>query len=350
MKLRTRKLLSFLFIVASLGIVLVIAFSNNELGSAWETLFTLHPGWLAGAGVCWFCYLFFDALAYHYFLRRQHHPVKLRSNLYVSLMGFYYANITPGASGGEPMQIYYMTKLNIPVGIGTSAVALKLLCNQFMTVLLASVLWLCNATFIDVQLAGAKWAVILGWIVNFAAVPLVLLAALHRPLVQRVVNFGLRLGVKMRLIKNLAVAEVHVNTMLDTYHESVLRVGRSPKEILLQLLMSAASLLGLMGVPVFVYYAFGQTGVPWYQLLTISFLLYISASYTPLPGGSGAQEGGFLVYFRGLFAASSIGLALLVWRFITFYLFLLLGAIAVLISGIRMVRKRSAAQAKKPES
>ncbi|MEG2208874.1 MAG: hypothetical protein RR065_12260, partial [Clostridia bacterium] len=83
MKLRTRKLLSFLFIVASLGIVLVIAFSNNELGSAWETLFTLHPGWLAGAGVCWFCYLFFDALAYHYFLRRQHHPVKLRSNLYV---------------------------------------------------------------------------------------------------------------------------------------------------------------------------------------------------------------------------------------------------------------------------
>ena len=40
-------------------------------------------------------------------------------------------------------------------------------------------------------------------------------------------------------------------------------------------------------------------------LLTLSLLLFISASYTPLPGASGAQEGGFLYYFRNIFTGGT---------------------------------------------
>ena len=59
-------------------------------------------------------------------------------------------------------------------------------------------------------------------------------------------------------------------------------------------------------------------------------MLFISASYTPLPGASGAQEGGFLLYFNGIFTEGTIGLALLVWRFFTYYIFLLIGMLFVL--------------------
>ena len=55
----------------------------------------------------------------------------------------------------------------------------------------------------------------------------------------------------------------------------------------------------------------------------------MSASYTPLPGASGAQEGGFLLYFRGIFKDGTIGLALLIWRFFTYYLFLIVGVFMV---------------------
>lgn len=335
MKPGARKLLSFLFILATLGLVVVVAFSNNEMTNAWETLFTLDPLWLAAALGCWFCYLLFDALGYHYFLRKQNHGMPVGFTLYISLVGFYYGNITPGASGGQPMQIYYMKKRGVPIGISTSGISMKFMCNQMMTVLFATVLWAANAAFIDVQLAGAKWAVVIGWIVNFAAVPLILLVALHRPLIQAVVNFGVRVGTRLRLIKDPEVACVRVNTTLDTYHASVLRLGRHPRQIAVQLLLSGLSMLGLMSVVICVYQAFGLSGTPWYRLLTVSFLLFLSASYTPLPGASGAQEGGFLVFYRGLFTSGTIGLALLVWRFMTYYLFLLVGAAVTIAVQLR---------------
>ena len=186
---------------------------------------------------------------------------------------------------------------------------------------------------------GARWVVVIGWLINFAAVPLILLVAFHRPLVQRAAAFFIRLGHRLRLVKDTEVAALRVNTTLDTYHASFLRLSRHPRQILLQLGLSALSVLGLMSVILFVYRAFGESGTPWHQLLTISFLLFLSASYTPLPGASGAQEGGFLLYYRGLFAQGTAGLALLVWRFMTYYLFLIIGAAVTVITQLRSGRR-----------
>ncbi|MCI6376537.1 MAG: flippase-like domain-containing protein [Clostridiales bacterium] len=342
MKPGLRKLLNFLFIAATLALVLVIAFANSDLENAWEALFTLNPYWLLASAGCWLAYLLFDALGYHYFLRKQNYGIRFRSTLFISLMGFYYGNITPGASGGQPMQIYYMNKHGVPIGIGTSGISMKFICNQLMVVLLASALWLWNMDFVNLQLSGARWLVVVGWLINFAAIPLILLVAFHRPLVQRVAGFLVRMGHKLRLVKDPEVTMLHIHTTLDSYHASFLRLTRHPRQVCIQLCLSALSVLGLMSVILCVYRAFGESGTPWQYLLTISFLLFLSASYTPLPGASGAQEGGFLIFYRGLFTTGTIGLALLVWRFMTYYLFLIVGAAATVLSHLRPAKKNAA--------
>ena len=77
MKPGIRKLINFLFIGVTIALVCILAFGNSDLENAWEALFTLDPWWLLGAAGCWFAYLFFDALGYHYFLRKQGYGVKL---------------------------------------------------------------------------------------------------------------------------------------------------------------------------------------------------------------------------------------------------------------------------------
>ena len=72
--------------------------------------------------------------------------------------------------------------------------------------------------------------------------------------------------------------------------------------------------------------------------LTLSSLLFVSASYTPLPGASGAQEGGFLYYFRNIFSGGTVGLALLTWRFFTYYITLFVGVITLLLE--KCIRRR----------
>ena len=62
-----------------------------------------------------------------------------------------------------------------------------------------------------------------------------------------------------------------------------------------------------------------------------SFVTMVSA-FVPLPGASGAQELGFSMFFKSYFASGDIlYTAVLVWRFFTYYIIVLLGALVVVI-------------------
>ena len=55
----------------------------------------------------------------------------------------------------------------------------------------------------------------------------------------------------------------------------------------------------------------------------------------------GAQEGGFLLYYRDIFPEGIIGLALLVWRFFTYYMFLIVGSFTVVLDRILIAKERN---------
>ena len=331
-----RKLFSFLFIAATLGLIVFIAFSNGDLTNAWDALFTLKTEWLFCAFLGWFGYMFFDMLGLHYFLRKQKYPISLGFATYVTLLGFYYSNITPGSSGGQPMQVYYLSKRKIPVPIATSALSIKFLALQIMVVVLTTTFWVTNTAYINAQLtSGAKWFIYIGYGINFLSIPLILLVALHRPLVQAIILFFVRVGAKLHIIKRPEDRIVRIDAGMDMYHMSILRLMKYPRRIIGQLLFAMLSLLSLMSIPLSVYRAFDLGGTHWFELITLSFLLYVSASYTPLPGASGAQEGGFLIFFAGAFTQGTIGLALLVWRFFSYYLFLLVGSVISIVGSLR---------------
>ena len=327
---KLRRALNALFILLSVAAVFCIAFANPELSDAWDALRSLDAGWLIGLFFCWVGYTFFDALGTWFCLRKQGFRLGLSTVLGVTLIGFYYSNITPGASGGQPMQVNSLRKYSVPVGNGTTAVTVRLIANQFMVSVLSLVLFLLNRSFVYEQLQGAIWFVRVGWLINFAVVPLVLMAAFQRKLIRKLASGCIGLLCRLRLVKDREAAAEKTNSVLDTYHAAIHDLFVSPGQLLIQCLCSAAGLLALTGSIVFVYYAFGLSGTPWYRLLTLSFLLFISASYTPLPGASGAQEGGFLYYFNGVFPGGTKGLALLIWRFFTYYLFLFIGVATVL--------------------
>ena len=339
MKPNVKKVLSALFIVLSVAAVFCIAFGNAELTDAWDALRRLHPGWLIGLAGCWCAFVFFDVLATWQCLRKQGFSVGLFKVLRINLIGLYYSNITPGASGGQPMQVSYMRKAGVPVGNGTTAVTIRLIANQFMVSLLSLLFLLFNRSFVYEQLEGAIWFVRIGWLVNFAVVPLVLLAAFKPAWIRKLAGGLIGLLARIRLIRDREAAAEKVSGVLDTYYTAIHDLLRSPAQILIQCLFSALSMLALTGSVVFVYYAFGLSGTSWYHILTLSLLLFVSASYTPLPGASGAQEGGFLYYFRNIFTGGTSGIALLTWRFFTYYIALFVGVITLLFESLTHRKK-----------
>ena len=335
-----KKLLSSGLVIASIAAVLLIAFSNRELENAWEALGELDPLWLLGLFGCWFGYMFFDAFSTWIYLRREGFKVSLGRTVNAGLIGFYYSNITPSSAGGQPMQVNSLRKAGIPVGYGTMAATIRLLCNQFVICLLSMIFWVANREFVFRQLGDAIWFARLGWAINFILVPLGLMAVYQRNLIQRIVIWLIHFLGRLHLLKNQEAAVTVATDVLDTYHTALMDLTRRPTRLIIQLLCSCASLTSLIGSIFFVYRAFGFSGTPWYQLMTISFLLFISACYTPLPGASGAQEGGFLLYYQGILPGDRIGLALLVWRFFTYYLFLIVGVFTVVLDKVLVARDR----------
>jgi len=333
------KIISGVVILVSLGMVLYIAFSNQELANAWDVLFTLNPWWLLAALLCYAGYVYAEGAGLFAFLRMEGYRVKLSSAAHFSFAGMFYANITPSSTGGQPMQIYLMAQRKIPGGLATSALTARYFFNQLALVAMTVILWLMNREFAAAQLGHVSGLIILGCVVNFACVPIIVAIMLNRRLVERIALWGIRFLHKRHLCKNPDKWEQKAMESIDHFHTSLFNLVKRPVHLLIQLVVSVVEMLCLMLVPLMVYKAFGLSGTPVMHILTVAFMLFVSASYTPLPGASGAQEGGFLVYFKGIFTDSTLPLALLVWRFMTYYVCLLLGCADSVYTSLRKKRK-----------
>ena len=296
------RILSIGFILLSMLIVVLIAFNNPELMNAWDVLFTLDKRWLL------LCLL--------------------------AMVGYVYAE-GAGLCTFLRMQIYLMSQRSIPAGVATSALTARYFFNQLTLVVMTLLLWLSNRVYVAEHLGNVIPLIILGCVVNSFCVPSILLVTFHRSWVEKIVQWGIRFLTKIHICKKPEQWQASAETTIEHFHGSLMDLVHHPMHLLAQLVISVVEMSCLMVVPLLVYRAMGLTGTPWYHVLTVSFLLFVSASYTPLPGASGAQEGGFLVYFGSVFTGGTVSVALLVWRFITYYLCLLVGCADSIFTSLR---------------
>lgn len=83
-----------------------------------------------------------------------------------------------------------------------------------------------------------------------------------------------------------------------------------------------------------------QPGTPTAPLVVWSLVLMFGSSIAPAPAGGGAVEFSFKLAFASVLTASVLGGALIWWRFYTFYLYLLLGALAAGSTVLRALREK----------
>ena len=334
MKASAKKLLSVAFLFLTLGLVLYIGFNETNIADLWGALRKLSWTALLPCFLGWIGYILADSVSIFHFFRRQGHPLPFRLSLYVAVIGNYYCNITPGASGAQPMQVYYLRKANVPIGVSSSALSVKFFCFQLMLLMAGAVLWIAHAQYVAVQLQGIIWVVLLGYVFNFFSIGILFVMAVNKRAVRALVTLCIRIGVRLHICKDpkksLEKWEAHCAAFLS----SVQMIRNNPFDLLVQFLIALAQLLSLMMATPLIYHAFGLSGTGLMEQLTMGVLLYISASFTPLPGASGAQEGGFAVFFRGIFPAGYHFAALLVWRFCTYYISLIIGALLTIGQGL----------------
>ena len=346
-KINWQMLLSALFLVITLVIVISIAISGNNLQDTIEALKTMNWEVLIGCFACWCAYVFFDGLTVYHFLHMQGKPITLIQSTHAAITGIYYSNVTPGATGGQPMEMYCLSKYGVSIGISGSAMAVKFIVFQTMLLIVGIIEWIINRDFTAVYMSGKQWFVFLGYLVNFFSVGMVLLMGISKRAVHWLISKCIALATKLHLCKNPDASRRKWEDYCESFLNSMQLIIRHPKDVLIQCLIAVAQLMSLMMVIVLLYKGFALTGYSVNELITLGVFLYIGASYTPLPGASGAQEGGFAMIFSTVFE-NSLFVALLLWRFFTYYLSILVGIVLTVIDNVTGIHKARKKRTQKP--
>ena len=127
------------------------------------------------------------------------------------------------------------------------------------------------------------------------------------------------------------VAKSIIKAKFNDFHECGKALRKRKNLYIMGIILNVVSLLCLYSVPLFILYSIGDfNNLTMVDTLTSSAYVYVIGAFVPIPGASGGIEYGFTQFFGNFISLSKISAVLLLWRFITYYLGMILGALSLL--------------------
>ena len=153
----------------------------------------------------------------------------------------------------------------------------------------------------------------------------------------------------MHIVKNYNRAVFKSMRFIKQYQKAFKALINKPLVILAEIIIAATETIVFASIAYWVYLAFNPTGgVNSVTIMAMSILCSNATSFIPLPGGSGAAEISFAALFSKLFNEYTTFWALIIWRFFTFYLVIILGLLFTLLDYL-IERKKQSKELKQAE-
>ena len=256
---------------------------------------------------------------------------KFIRNIRYSLIGFFFSAVTPAASGGQPMQIYYMNKHNISVANSTVALLVNLTCMQIVTISSALISLIFNFKYMNGLLVGFF---ILGITLNLSALTLLVISLCSKRMTDGLIRFFIKILTFFK-VKNIDEKKEKIEKELLKYQSSATYIKNNLRYVLRILLLTYVQFFLYYSISYWVYRALGFSGQNIVQISSLQAVLYGTVSGIPSPGAVGVSEGGFMEIFKAIYPQDMIKGAVLLNRGINFYLFVIISVIIVMAHTIR---------------
>ena len=336
---RKKTLMGIGVLLALMALTGWMLFKDQPIARLAGILGQLRPGWLLlGLGLM-LAFVGCEALCSRLILGRLGHRAPYRHCLGYSFVGFYVSSITPSATGGQPAQIYYMSRDGIPAAHGALNMMLIAVCYQVVVMGYALAIVLLRFDLVANLGTGLGLLLIFGALVNGALTAGMLCLMFLPNAARKLTGWVLALLVKVRLVRNETAAREKLDRQMAEYRRGADCVRRNPGLMPVLLAVTFCQLTALFAVPLVVYHAFGLSGSGAVEIIGTQARVTLAVASLPLPGAVGASEGGFVAAMRLFFGAGLVTPAVLVSRGISFYSFLLLSAVITLLVHLRSRRK-----------
>lgn len=342
LKVMKKNLLAILTIAISMGVLFYFLFTTDGITALghiasklrWEwllvTLGAMVGGWLL------------ETYVLGVFCKHLYPAWRFSQTFHVAMTGLLYSALTPFATGGQPMQMYSMSKMGMDTGKAGSIVAMKTLVYQAIMVLYAMVMVILRLGYFQNNVSNFSFVTVVGLVTNGAFILGITLFMLSEKYTDRFLRFVLRNLYRVRLCRHPVARYKKIHGQMKMFHDSAKMMGTSLPVYLKSVFFTIVQITLAGLIPYFIYRSFNLPPNPDATVLTMlaaqTFVTMVSA-FIPLPGSSGGAEGSFYLFF-GIFFGASIIPAILLWRLVTYYANILFGCLTNLVGRARGIEKK----------
>ena len=260
--------------------------------------------------------------------------ISLLKGIKYTMIGFYFSAITPASSGGQPMEIYYMSKDGIKVSHATVSLLIHLCGYQISVIYLGIMCALLNH---DIFTPELRILFILGTFLNALSLTFILIGLFSKNISKKLI----KLAEKLIRVFNHKTPDKTIEKMNEEYkiyQECSKHITRHKKDFFKALLRAFVQIIGVNSIIFFTYKSFGLSSYDYFALLQIQAILNCSVTSIPLPGSVGISETVFLMIYTSIFGGLLTN-ALLINRTISFYAYVLICMVVVLVNKV-IISKR----------
>lgn len=258
--------------------------------------------------------------------------VKERFCFLFSAVGFFFSCVTPSATGGQPMQIYFMKKEDIPIPIATVILLVVTITYKFVLVVVGIGLWLFAGGFLAEYVAEARWVFYLGILLNVGCVILMCVVVFHPSFAKKTLILGAKLLERIHILKHKEERLDKIERSMNHYHEAAEFMSSHWGMIARVFVITVVQRFAMFAVTYFVYRAFSLNSMNFFEVMFLQAVISVSVDMLPLPGGMGISEGLFMVIFKKVFGEALLIPGLILSRGLGYYSELFLSAIFTLVA------------------
>lgn len=333
---KLKKIINILLIVSITSLVLFFSLKDNFTAIINQIL-NINIIWLIIAFFLLFIYWILRSLAMHTFVKMVHPEARYFNSLLLMLRTQFVNAITPFATGGQPYQVYYLKKSKIGFANSTVIIVENFIVYQIALVTLGLVALFSNMLlhiFKSNDLLSHLIAI--GFFMNTMVIVVLFIVSFGKKLNRVLINIGITILTKLRIVKNKQKQLDKWNTTINNFHESASILLKHKRKFIMTILYNFIALISLYLIPLIIVFAFGKYDIiNAYEVIITSAYVMLIGSFVPIPGGSGGLEYGFVAFYGNFISGSILSAVMLVWRFITYYFGMFIGAIAFYIKRVK---------------
>lgn len=322
-------LLSILFFIVVIFLTFYSIFSVDSIDLIISNVKLVNIKYIFICMLLIAAYFIFQGLYMQLILKSLDRKITLSKGIFYSAVEFFFSAITPSSTGGQPVQLYYMSKDKIPVKKSLITLILNTIYFKLTLVILGVIIIifknniLCNDKYLLI-------CFIIGFAVDLLVIIFCYFLLYKQAIIKKILKLFYNFKCKLYKDKNINVEET-VITKLSDYKREVNYIKSHKKEVFVGFILTILQRMFLFSISYIIYKSFGLNEYSYFELVFIQISVQIAIEAMPLPGGTGISEHLMNYAFINIFSKYKASAAMMLTRAFSFYIPIILCLILLII-------------------